>query len=227
MSAVSTQNESKEVEQDFLENDMPIPGQNYVCLSFVSPETCIADKKLWEFYQYTTAQNENAANVTFEAFRENFDNYCLRNQESLQKNFSEQNDFATSVRGIKVRGVYDNVVEAKYRAKQLQRSDPHFNVFVGQVGFWLPWDPAPGDIPEQEYLNSQLNTLMKSYRENQANKDQLWAQHKDSVVKKASAPTTVTAANDEEQKFEDSSAVEEKMSVMESEDPWMKKKMQK
>jgi hypothetical protein len=226
MSAVSAQNESKEVERDFLENDMPIPGQNYVCLSFVSPETCIADKKLWDFYKYMTSQDESLTNVTFNEFRENFDNYCLKNQESLQKNFSEQNNFATSVRGIKVRGVYDNVVEAKYRAKQLQRSDPHFNVFVGQVGFWLPWDPSPGDIPEQEYLNSQLNTLMKSYRENQANKDQLWAQHKDSVVKNAMA-TNVKAVNEEENTSEDSNAVEEKMSVMESEDPWMKQKMQK
>ena len=36
---------SKEQEEDFLSVDTPIPGQNYVCLSFVSPEKMIKSKK--------------------------------------------------------------------------------------------------------------------------------------------------------------------------------------
>ena len=31
--------EKKEIVEDFLTVDSSIPGQNYVCLSFVSPET--------------------------------------------------------------------------------------------------------------------------------------------------------------------------------------------
>jgi hypothetical protein len=41
---------------------------------------------------------------------------------------------------LKVRGVYDTLREAQVRAKVLQRRDPNFNVFLGQVGYWLPWD---------------------------------------------------------------------------------------
>ena len=34
----------------------------------------------------------------------------------------------------------------------LQRRDSNFNVFVGQVGYWLPWDPQAHQIENQEYL---------------------------------------------------------------------------
>ena len=62
-------------------------------------------------------------------------------------------------------------IEAQIRAKVLQRKDKNFNVFVGQVGFWLPWDPAPHNVEGQEYFESELNELVKKYKENQENKD--------------------------------------------------------
>ena len=33
--------------EDFLEVDQKIPGQNYVCLSFISPENIIKNKELY------------------------------------------------------------------------------------------------------------------------------------------------------------------------------------
>jgi hypothetical protein len=56
--------------------------------------------------------------------------------------------------------------------------DPSFNVFVGQVGFWLPWDPAPSEIQNQEYAEDQLNTLMKNYKENEVKKDEFFEEQK-------------------------------------------------
>ena len=35
-------------------------------------------------------------------------------------------------------------------------------MFLQTVGFWLPWDPDPFDIQEMEYMETELNTLMKS-----------------------------------------------------------------
>ena len=29
--------------------------------------------------------------------------------------------------------------EADFRAKKLQNKDQYHNVFVGEVGYWLPW----------------------------------------------------------------------------------------
>jgi hypothetical protein len=43
---------------------------------------------------------------------------------------------------------------------------------VGEVGKWLPWDPEPNDVSEQEYAEEQLNTLMKNYKENEEQREQ-------------------------------------------------------
>jgi len=89
------------------------------------------------------------------------------------------------MRGIKVRGTYDTLKEAQIRAKVLQRRDKNFNVFVGQVGYWLPWDPSTEDINEQEYQEDQLNQLMKKYNENADEKEEFYEQEKQEKIRKA------------------------------------------
>ena len=89
------------------------------------------------------------------------------------------------MRGLKVRGVYDSSKEANVRAQLLRKKDPSFNVFVGQVGYWLPWDPACETVPEQEYQEGQLNELVKKYKENINSKDDLYEQVKNERIEKA------------------------------------------
>ena len=38
--------------QDYLEVDNPIPGQNYTCISFISPKNTLAKKELFMFNKY-------------------------------------------------------------------------------------------------------------------------------------------------------------------------------
>ena len=38
---------STDIKEDFLEVDQNIPGQNYVCLSFVSPEKILKEKEVF------------------------------------------------------------------------------------------------------------------------------------------------------------------------------------
>jgi hypothetical protein len=52
-------------------------------------------------------------------------------------------------------------------SKKLQRSDTTHNIFLGEVGKWLPWDPNPHQVQDQEYAEDQLNTLMKRYKDNE------------------------------------------------------------
>ena len=104
-----------------------------------------------------------------------FEDFLYANEDDLTRKFNDSNDFQTSIRGLKVRGVYESKREAEIRAKVLQRRDPNFHVFVGQVGYWLPWDPNPDGVAEQEYSNDQLNTLMKKYQENRKYKDDVYA----------------------------------------------------
>ena len=172
-----------EVKEDFLEVDTPIPGQNFVCISFVSPEKELAKKETFNVHRFL---QENAEKYGLDqgTITEQYDDYCYQNREKLEKDFFEQNDFRTTVRGVKVRGVYDTYREAEVRAKLLQRKDTSFHVFVGQVGYWLPWDPCADDIEDQEYTEKHLNKLVKKYKDNQKKKEEYFEQQKEESVNK-------------------------------------------
>jgi hypothetical protein len=89
--------------------------------------------------------------------------------------------------GLKVRGTYPSQDQAAARARTLQKKDPYHNVYVGEVGEWMPWDPAPEDVDEQEYPLDQLNTLMKAYKENAAKKDAFFEEEKRQKMAAAAA----------------------------------------
>ena len=57
--------------------------------------------------------------------------------------------------------------EAKKRCEQIRQFDKVFNVFVGEVGSWLPWDDDPETAEEAVYAEEKLNQLMKSFKEQQ------------------------------------------------------------
>lgn len=107
-----------------------------------------------------------------------YETFLFKNRKRMEDDFFAKNDFRTTVRGLKVRGVYDTYNEAVNRAKTLQKLDPAFNVYVGQVGFWLPWDPEPSEVADQEYADDQLNQLMKKYKENESQRDEFFEEMK-------------------------------------------------
>jgi hypothetical protein len=245
--------------EEYLEADKEVPGQKYVCLSFLSPENVLANKDLYFFnaflkdfeVQYKIKAYEqflmeevrrvtdtlskcedllmnvvpkvqdktlevsdiSGATELFKKSRaalstnsaealekfvkanmnefkdttiqENYETFLFKNRKKLEDEFFAKNNFRTTIRGLKIRGSYDTHEEASYRAKSLQKLDPAFNVYVGQVGFWLPWDPAPSDISKQEYAEDQLNTLMKCYKENENKKDEFFEEQKRSRLQGA------------------------------------------
>nr|QBK88883.1 MAG: uncharacterized protein LCMiAC01_05650 [Mimivirus LCMiAC01] len=90
-----------------------------------------------------------------------------------------------SIRGVKIRGAYATLEEAKRRAKELQSIDPDFHVFVGEMGKWLPWDPEPNSIEDQEYSEKELNKLMKKYKQNREKAKKMEYQRKHDKINKA------------------------------------------
>jgi hypothetical protein len=110
--------------------------------------------------------------------QEDYETFLTKNRSKLDDDFFSKNSFRTTIRGLKIRGTYDTYAEAMGRAKTLQRLDPDFNVYVGQVGFWLPWDPDPSRIKDQEYADDQLNQLMKKYKENESQRDEFYEEMK-------------------------------------------------
>jgi hypothetical protein len=189
-----------EIKEDFLEVDPKIPGQNYVCLSFVSPEKILKQKEVFnvtKFLEYLINDDEQVAKdirskmlnneikITYDNINQLYGDWKYSKTESLENDFFEKNNYQTSMRGLKIRGVYDTQREANVRAQILRKKDPSFNVFVGQVGYWLPWDPEAEAVQEQEYQEGQLNELVKKYKENLSCKDDLYEQEKNEKIEKA------------------------------------------
>ena len=93
-----------------------------------------------------------------------------------------------------------------FRFKKLQNKDQYHNVFVGEVGYYKQ-NPSHSYIDDidGEYLNKDLNTLMKKYQENQDHKNL----HFEEMLKEKTSKTASTE--------EISQAINDK------DDPWLKK----
>jgi hypothetical protein len=113
-----------------------------------------------------------------------YKSFLDQNEERLQTAFDEKNNFQTSTRGMKVRGVYPSQGEAELRAKLLREIDPNFDVYVGPVGIWMPWDPDAYKTGRVEYLEQELNELMSKKKENEDKaKDYFEKRVKESKIK--------------------------------------------
>lgn len=72
-----------------------------------------------------------------------------------------------NVRAFKIRGVYATEEQARKRCEDIRRFDKYHNVFIGNVGKWLPWDDDVSNVEEAVYAEKKLNEMMQSYRESQ------------------------------------------------------------
>lgn len=133
-------------------------------------------------YQEFVRKNQKEFNKT--KINEAWDDFIFNNREKLEGEFHSANDFRTTVRGLKVRGVAVSQKEAEMRAKKLQQKDKYHNILLGEVGKWLPWDPAPAQVGEQQYAEERLNTLMHKYRENEDAKEKYFEERKKGDSKK-------------------------------------------
>jgi hypothetical protein len=202
MSTEETLVSTKEV--DFLDEDKAIRNQNYCCLSFLSPEDVLVNKENYYFFKFlenfskdmtmlldnlslkypdskdlvdTIKSNHNYIFNTKD-MDEQYKFFKSVHSDNIEKEFHRENNFTTSVRGIKVRGVFDTVEEAKNRCEFLKKVDNKFDIYIGQVGCWCPWSPNPNDLQDQEYSETQLNTLMKQYKKNMDDRDEVFDKRK-------------------------------------------------
>ena len=109
-----------------------------------------------------------------------------KGQNFMCISFLTDKENKTTLSGVKVRGVFTTYEEACAHAKKLQSVDEYFNVFVGEMGKWLPFDPSPDSeaVKDSEYANEQLNSMMKSYMENQEKAKIYHEQRKNEMVRK-------------------------------------------
>ena len=116
----------------------------------------------------------NVNELKYDGLKEKYDNFMYTNKQSLEDEFYKQNDFHTTVRGLKIRGVYGSSEEAEKRSRSLRKQDPIHNIYSAEVGKWLPWDPEPSQVKEQDYAEEELNLLMKKYKENEESREEFY-----------------------------------------------------
>lgn len=238
-------------EKDYLEQDPEIRNQNFVCLSFVSPEDILKSKEtflLEKFVQHiSTKLNECVDNLEktnpdisndLRSFKElyepifntnkiheNFRNFITQNNTPLEDEFHKQNDFQTSIRGIKVRGVYNTIDEAQHRSKQLQSIEQNkFSIYIAQVGCWCPWSPHPDNIENQEFAESSLNTLMHKYDENVEKSQHFYNERKNDLTKRLQEEENKKKSNIASSSIIEDTDIKGKGKMYESDDPWIQSK---
>jgi len=187
---------------DLCDEDTPIAGQKFACMSFISPENVLKRRetflfdqfvKQWDFtksmHKYFDFLNFIAYkyNLKIEQLSEDFNEFVKEEDAKLKANtveddyktfldkhgdkwnaqFARENAFQTSVRGLKVRGVFPSQEEAELRCKKLREVDPHHDIFVGPVGMWIPWDPDAYKTGRVEFMEEELNQLHKEKMKNE------------------------------------------------------------
>jgi uncharacterized membrane protein YheB (UPF0754 family) len=115
------------------------------------------EKVMEDFQEFIKSEKDNLINDTIE---NEYKTFLDQNEDNLDKQFSEQHNFQTSVRGVKIRGSFPTQQEAELRCKLLRENDPHHDIFVGPVGVWMPWEPEAYKTGKVEYLEKELNELM-------------------------------------------------------------------
>ena len=225
-------------EVDYLDEDKPIRGQNYVLLSFISPEDVIANKEAYYFSRFLTqfskdmgtlfngilakypdskdlidtVKNNHMYISDVQEMQEQYSFFKSANSTEIESDYHRDNSFQTTIRGLKVRGVFDTLEDARNRSEFLKKADKNFDIFIGQVGCWCPWAPNPNELQNQEYSETQLNTLMKKYKENMENRDVMFEKRKNENV--SQKPETQSATSD----------VSELADSLSKVDPWTEQK---
>lgn len=164
------------VNRELDENAVELEKKNLFEQAEICRKNRVSIETVMDNYQKFVSKNRKEINST--RILDSYQDFMFKNQNRLEEEFHAKNDFHTTMRGVKVRGVYSTPKEAEARGKKLQQKDKYFNIFIGEVGKWLPWDPEPHQVQDQEYAEEELNTLMKKYKENEDGKERFFEERR-------------------------------------------------
>lgn len=125
---------------------------NFICYKYKIK----SDDLMNDFQEYVKHEKEKLKSYCVE---DDYKTFLDQNEEKLNEEFNKQNKFQTSVRGLKIRGVFPNQDEAEMKCKKLRETDPNHDIFVGPVGMWIPWDPDAYKTGRIEFMEEELNQL--------------------------------------------------------------------
>jgi hypothetical protein len=95
-------------------------------------------------------------------------------------------DTNTSLVGIKISGCFETSEQANSHSLALRDINDSFNVMVGKLYEWCPFNPDPDSVEagESEYANPQLNETMKKKKENEMKAKIFQEYQKNEAIKK-------------------------------------------
>jgi hypothetical protein len=88
-------------------------------------------------------------------------------------------------RAVKVRGTFKSLEETYAHAEDIRNYDANFHIFTCEVGKWLPFDPDASLLEDENYMEGQLNELLKGYKQNRLKTKQHYNQRKRDLMEKA------------------------------------------
>jgi hypothetical protein len=189
---------------DLCDEDPPIAGQKFVCLSFVSPENILKKREMYLFEKFvqqwdlSKSMEKFSDFLNFVSFKHNlnvqsvltdfnefakeedvklksdakwvendYKTFIDNHEERLNTQFNQDNKFQTSVRGVKIRGSFGTQEEAERNCKKLRENDPTHDIYLGQVGLWMPFEPNAYKTGKVEFLEPELNRLHEEKLKNE------------------------------------------------------------
>jgi hypothetical protein len=205
---------------DLCDEDQPIAGQKFACMSFISPEKILKKRevflfdefvKQWDFtksltkfndflhfisYKYNLSiedvltdlndfSNEEGDKLKESSVEDDYNNFLDKQEDKLNEKFNRENSFQTSVRGLKIRGVFPTQEEAEIKCKKLREYDPNHDIYVGPVGMWIPWDPDAYKTGRVEFMEDELNQLHQEKVKNEEKAKQEFERRIKETKKKA------------------------------------------
>jgi hypothetical protein len=118
-----------------------------------------------DFQEFVKEESDKVKDAS--SVEDDYKNFMDKNEDRLTEVFQKNNQFQTSVHGLKARGHFPTEDEAKEHAKKARDRDPNHSTFVGPVGIWMAWDPDPYKTKAVEFMEEELNQLHKEKIKNE------------------------------------------------------------
>ena len=115
----------------YLEGDTPIPGQSFVCISFLSPEEVVKSKELYMFHRFMTQRCGQWANAIDKITKNAGDVLKNKINKELKENLRLELEFTYSGMREMIGGILHVLIENSVKVRWFSENEADLeNVFM-------------------------------------------------------------------------------------------------
>mgnify|MGYP006078081113 CR=1 FL=1 len=173
----------------YLEQDPVLPHQSYCLFSFLPRKEDLTkkfNKCRYEKIQDVLDLNADKLLKAIEDKPAMITAHILTTINDVLRDSEVEEDMEKhKVNGaVKFRGSFQSLDDAKKYSTHLSDLDNRFDIYLGQTGFWYPFDPPSESVKNQEFRDEKLNGLMQGYLENKTKSDIYFKQRMREMMEK-------------------------------------------